>query len=110
MNQENNKNTQNNMSFLFDEKPNNWGLRGDPYFWEYLKEVFSNCSYKIKYKELKKIILDEHLKLTGIKLTRKSVGRCDKFAHGGMSSGLISGKFWIEDALPLLKQRIKIND
>lgn len=30
-----------------------------------------------------------------------------QYAHGGMSSGQISGEFWVERALPLLLERLK---
>ena len=26
------------LSTIFEEKPKRWGFRGDPYFWDYLKE------------------------------------------------------------------------
>ena len=26
------------LSKIFEEKPERWGFRGDPYFWDYLKE------------------------------------------------------------------------
>ena len=27
------------LSKIFEEKPERWGFRGDPYFWDYLKEI-----------------------------------------------------------------------
>lgn len=96
------------VSTIFKEKPKQWGFRGDPYFWDYLKEIFDNYELPIEYNELEKIIKEEHLKLTGIELTKKSIGKCEKFEHGGMTSGGISGEFWITIALPLLKERLNI--
>lgn len=29
------------VSIIFKDKPKQWGLRGDSYFWEYLEEKFS---------------------------------------------------------------------
>ena len=26
------------LSVIFEEKPKQWGFRGDPYFWDYLRE------------------------------------------------------------------------
>lgn len=95
------------LSSIFEEKPEYWGLRGDPYFWNYLKEKFSNYSLPFEYNELEKIIKEEYLKLTGLELTKDSVGKCDNFEYGGMSSGAISGEFWINTALPLLEERLK---
>ena len=95
------------LSSIVEEKPEYWGLRGDSYFWNYLEEKFSNYRLPFEYEELEKIIKEEYLKLTGLELTKDSIGRYDDFKHGGMSSGAISGEFWINTALPLLKERLK---
>ena len=29
------------VSTIFKDKPRQWGLRGDSYFWSYLEEIFS---------------------------------------------------------------------
>ena len=52
-------------SIIFKEKPEKWGLRGDPYFWEYLEDIFNNYELPFEYEKLEKIIKDEHIKLTG---------------------------------------------
>ena len=92
------------VSTIFKEKPEKWGLRGDPYFWEYLEDIFNNYELPFEYEKLEKIIKDEHIKLTGIELTKDSIAKCEKFEHGGMSSGGLSGEFWTTTALPLLKE------
>ena len=35
------------VSTIFKEKPEKWGLRGDPYFWEYLEDIFNNYELRI---------------------------------------------------------------
>ena len=35
------------VSTIFKEKPEKWGLRGDPYFWEYLEDIFNNYEERI---------------------------------------------------------------
>ena len=30
------------LSIIFEEKPERWGFRGDPYFWDYLKKLAEN--------------------------------------------------------------------
>ncbi len=64
------------LSSIFEEKPEYWGLRGDSYFWNYLEEKFSNYRLPFEYEELEKIIKEEYLKLTGLELTKDSIGRC----------------------------------
>ncbi len=95
------------VSIIFKDKPKQWGLRGDSYFWEYLEEKFSEYQFPLEYDEFEKIVKEEHLKLTGVELTRESVGKCQGFAQGGMSSGVISGEFWNVEALPLLRTRLE---
>lgn len=41
--------------FTFEEKPKRWGFRGDPYFWDYLKNLAENM-YMISADELEKWI------------------------------------------------------
>lgn len=90
----------------FKEKPEKWGFRGDLYFWDYLEKIFDNYELPFNYDELEKIIKKEHLKLTGVELTKESIGKSEKFEYGGMTSGGICGEFWITEALPLLKERL----
>ena len=99
-----------NVSIIFKERPEKWGLRGDPYFWDYLEKIFVNYNFPLEYSELEKIIKEEYLKLTGIEITNKSIGKCESFNDGGMSSGLISGEFWLTIAMPLLKDRLEKNN
>lgn len=95
------------VSIIFKEKPRQWGLRGDSYFWSYLEEKFSKYEFPFKYEEFERIVKEEHLKLTEVELTNESIGKCQEFAQGGMSSGVISGEFWNTVALPLLKKRLE---
>ena len=94
------------VSSIFEKVPEKWGLRGDLYFWDYLKGIFDKYDLPFEYDELERIIKDEHLKLTGVELTKDSMAYCEKFAHGGMSSGKICGEWWITIGLPLLKERL----
>ena len=41
------------LSIIFEEKPERWGFRGDPYFWDYLKEHAENMEI-ISPEELEK--------------------------------------------------------
>ena len=94
------------LSVIFKEKPEYWGLRGDPYFWDYLCELAENMDI-ISPDELEKWIRDEHMRLSGEFMTDVSIVRVEKFAHGGMSSGGISGEWWTETGIPLLKSRLR---
>ncbi len=94
------------VSVIFNKKPERWGLRGDPYFWDYLKERTENIETITPY-ELEKLISDEFLSLSGKPLAPSSMGYVKQFAHGGMSSGGIDGAWWTETGIPLLKIRLQ---
>ena len=101
------KNNKKIVSIIFEVEPKRWGFRGDPWFWRYLKELFESYDETISEDELEKIIKDEHQKLTSKELSESSYAYCEKFDHGGMSGGGLSGKFWIETGIPLLKERLR---
>jgi len=95
------------LSKIFEEKPESWGFRGDPYFWDYLKELAENMDI-ISSDELEQWIKDEYFSLSGKALTDKYMDFAviEQFAHGGMSSGGVDNGWWTETGIPLLKSRL----
>ena len=95
------------LSVLFEERPGQWGFRGDPYFWDYLKERAEHMDL-ISPEELEAWIRREYLSVAGKALTDQygdnAVVR--QFAHGGMSSGGVDNLWWLEEGIPLLKSRL----
>ena len=92
-------------SSLFDPEPAGWGLRGDPYFWRYLKDRLAAADLPANPDQLEAFIRREHFRLSGKELTRKSIAVVGRFSHGGMTSGGISGEWWIQTGIPLLRAR-----
>ena len=95
------------LSIIFEEKPKSWGLRGDPYFWDYLKKLSDNIDI-ISADELERWIKGVYFSLSGKIMTDKDDDSAviEQFAYGGMSSGCICGKWWMEEGIPLLKSRL----
>lgn len=95
------------LSIIFEEKPARWGLRGDPYFWDYLKNLAESMEM-ISPGELEEWIKAEYLSLSGKELTDKYMDFAviEQFAHGGMSSGGVANQWWINTGIPLLKSRL----
>lgn len=95
------------LSVIFEEKPDRWGFRGDPYFWDHLKNLAENM-HIISPDELENMIKEEYLFLSGKPLTDKygDFAVIKQFAHGGMSSGGVDNLWWIEEGIPLLKSRL----
>jgi len=95
------------LSAIFEEKPERWGFRGDPYFWDYLKKLAENMDI-ISPDELEKWIKKEYLSVSGKPLTDKygDFAVVEQFAHGGMSSGGVDNIWWLEEGIPRLKSRL----
>ena len=95
------------LSKIFEERPKQWGFRGDPYFCDHLKERAENMDI-ISPEELEQWIKNEYLSLSGKALTDKygDFAVIQQFAHGGMSSGGVDNLWWMEEAIPLLKSRL----
>ena len=95
------------LSVIFDPEPDSWAFRGDPYFWRFLKKRVSGVDLPVDPAALERFIRKEHYRLSGTRLTPGSVAAVKEFAHGGMTSGGLSGEFWTKYAIPLLKERLE---
>ena len=96
-------NYENSVALIFSKPSRRWGLRGDPYFWMYLEELFICTSLPFDADKFEKIIRLKYHKLSdGKKIGERAYIK--DFAHGGMSSGTVS-EIWI-DLIPLLKYRL----
>ena len=95
------------LSLIFEEKPKRWGFRGDPYFWDYLKNLAENMDM-ISADELEKWIKEEYLSRSGKPVTDEYMDFAviKQFAHGGMSSGGVDNEWWVNEGIPLLKSRL----
>ena len=96
-----------NLSIIFGEKPERWGLRGDPYFWDYLKDCAENMEI-LSPDELEQWIKAEYFSLSGKAMTNEYMDFAviKQFAHGGMSSGGVDNRWWTREGIPLLKSRL----
>lgn len=94
------------LSEIFADRPETWGYRGDPYFWDYLEKAADTADVK-SGEDLEAWIKSEFKKLTAKDLTADTTGHVKEFEHGGMSSGGIDGNWWIEEGIPLLRDRLK---
>ena len=91
---------------IFEGRPNQWGLRGDPFLWNDLETHF--LSFNIPYSEVDfcKEMNRVFEKLIGSSLDSKEVIHIPKYSHGGMSSGMIDPEFWVNVGIPLLTERL----
>ena len=94
----------------FYEQPCGWMSRGTPHLWQAIAREFSNdywcdltqATFTEKY-------LKVFYTLTGVDLltTNEEYIYCEKYAHGGMSSGMISIQFFRE-ALNIIKDNFNL--
>ena len=93
---------------LFEPKPIQWGLRGDPYLWCEMAQHFCDAPLPSSPEQLTAALEEAFHLLTNESISFSScihIPRHDH--HGGMSSGHISTEFWRFKAIPLLFSRFK---
>jgi hypothetical protein len=95
------------VSDIFNEVPSSWGLRGDPYFWEELKQHFNKTELPYKESTFANDIYKLFEKKTGQKLTKECRTYLQEYSQGGISSGQVCGSFWIENCIPMLLKRLE---
>jgi len=97
------------MSELFDPEPRTWGLRGDPYLWRALREHLSGADMPGSADNVATKLHAAFGELVGLDLASdpaSSVHR-EQFAHGGMSSGMVSLDAWRQRLIPMLVERAR---
>ncbi|WP_329113013.1 hypothetical protein [Streptomyces sp. NBC_01353] len=97
------------MAHLFDPEPERWGLRGDPYVWRALRDQLSGTDVPASVGETVELLRVTFSELVGVDLVgdpASSVYR-ESYAHGGMSSGMVSLDTWRESLMPLLALRAR---
>ena len=95
------------LSELFKERPAQFGLRGDEYFWNYLEIYFRDKEFPYSETKLVEDIYQLFFDVCGEPLTKDANPYVEQFAHGGMSSGKLCGEFWIDQGIPLIVRRYR---
>ena len=92
---------------LFEKQPGQWGLRGDPHLWAELQQNLAATLLPTTEDALKDILDVAYYNATGTYLIEGQDVTIPRLAHGGMSSGMVSGTFWRDRALPFLLERFR---
>lgn len=91
---------------LFLSPPDYWGSRGAPFFWAYAARQFTFDELpmpKAKLERKYRAIVDA----LGISFGVGDYFYVEQFARGGMSSGMVGGRF-VKDGLKILKKRLEL--
>ncbi len=86
-------------------KPRQWGLRGDPFLWNELREHFRTAGIPETRDEFARQIKTLIRELTGSDLRSDAPVSVDRYQAGGMSSGHISPEWWQTTGIPLLTRQ-----
>ena len=90
---------------IFEQNPAQWGLRGDPFLWEDLKNDLDATALPRSEKAFYNYIRNSFRKHTSAELVRDKAIHVPKYEAGGMSSGQVSSNFWIDTGIPHLLER-----
>lgn len=93
------------VSCLMTPKPQQWGLRGDPYLWEEMVNHLATTKIPDAINDLIAIIEKAFIELTEHPITYRDNFYTEKYSHGGMSSGHIDPQFWKNKIIPLVVER-----
>ena len=97
------------MASLFDPEPETWGLRGDPYLWRALRDHLAQTDIPASADKVVGLLHAAFGELAGLDLvsgTASSAYRA-QYAHGGMSSGMLSLDTWRQRLIPILVERAR---
>jgi|SRR5690554_2454829 len=94
---------------IFLDSPESWGLRGDPFLWEELKENMMNTSDDLTYFNFKDTLKKKINDLIDSKGEINESGQIyfSSYPQDGMSGGYISKEWWEENGIPTLISRLK---
>lgn len=95
------------LSQLFQDKPTQWSLRGDPYLWDEMAATLKERAYPETEQELAALLEQTYAQLTGAPISNPKPVYVERLSHGGMSSGYVSPEFWIDTGVPLLQARYR---
>ena len=92
---------------LFEPEPKVWngGTRGDPHLWRELRAHFANTPLPADAGQLAAQVAAAFATLTGHGIAEPQQFFVQRLAHGGLTSGTVSPRFWRETGIPLLLSR-----
>ncbi|MFE9500766.1 hypothetical protein [Streptomyces collinus] len=97
------------MADLFDPKPEQWGLRGDPYVWQALRDHLSGTEIPASADEVISLLRTAFIEVVGVDLVTEREPQVyrEQYAHGGMSSGFVALHVWRDRLMPMLVERAR---
>ena len=94
-----------NLGSLFELKPDQWGLRGDPGLWNELASKLIDVPLPESFSALWQILELAYETSVGQPLTNPKAVYVKRFDQGGMSHGLVDPRTWATKLFPLICAR-----
>lgn len=98
--------TNQRLSVLFAQRPAQWGLRGDPFLWKELAKIGETLLLPVSETDLNELLLVLIRNLIGEQLAPSKLIGVPRYSFGGMSSGMVSADFWLDEVIPMPQQRL----
>lgn len=95
------------LSLIFERKPGAWEARGNPYLWDELQGLCIGESLDTDAYGIASMVSEVFEKKTGKPLTFDAEEYVESLAYGGMSSGIVTGAFWISIGIPFLIDNLR---
>jgi hypothetical protein len=95
------------ISSLFDFEPEiGWGSRGNPHLWDEMRLKSKEITLLKTNKKMKEYFYELYLQITGCKITDEKTIKIEKYIlDGGISNGIVTSSWWINDGIPILLGR-----
>ncbi|MEW1636756.1 hypothetical protein AB0469_22095 [Streptomyces sp. NPDC093801] len=92
---------------LFEGGANGWGLRGDPHVWQALHDTLAGTDLPASADAVARLLYTTFDELVEVDLLGEQAPYVyrERYAHGGMSSGMVHLGTWRRKLLPLLVER-----
>lgn len=92
-------------SELFEPEPENWGLRGDPFLWQEMKEYFGDKEIPDTKEAFEYSLIKYCSDRCKVDFNTAENVYIEDFANGGFSSGEVCCTWWRYTGFPLLLSR-----
>lgn len=91
----------------FDVIHRQWGLRGDPHVWQALRHAVADEPTPADAAAVRADLAAALRRVADVDVDAAEVEPVhrEQFAHGGMSSGMVDGRWWRDKGLPLIAER-----
>ena len=97
----------NRISKCFDNEPIQWGLRGDPYLLNEMKNALEHSRLTSDSEDLMQMLYKLFKELTGEDPQEGKNVFVKRYDNGGMSGGWVNSDFCLNKGFPLIMQRYK---